>query len=61
MSEEKKTGTEVSAETNDGGRIVFADDVVATIASLAVADVEGVSALSGGVVKASPKCSARRT
>ncbi|MPM31506.1 hypothetical protein SDC9_78061 [bioreactor metagenome] len=51
MSEEKKTGTEVSAETNDGGRIVFADDVVATIASLAVADVEGVSALSGGVVE----------
>jgi len=51
MSEEKKTGTEVSAEKADGGRIVFADDVVATIAALAVADVEGVSALSGGMVE----------
>lgn len=51
MSEEKKPGTELSTETNDGGRIIFADDVVATIAALAVADVEGVSALSGGVVE----------
>jgi uncharacterized alkaline shock family protein YloU len=51
MPEEKKTGTEVSAEKTDGGRIVFADDVVATIAALAVADVEGVSALSGGMVE----------
>jgi len=51
MSEEKKTGTEVSTETSDGGRIIFADDVVATIAALAVADVEGVSAMSGGMVE----------
>lgn len=51
MSEEKKTGTELTTEKNDGGRIIFADDVVATIAALAVADVEGVSALSGGVVE----------
>ena len=51
MSEEKKPGTELSTETNDGGKIIFADDVVATIAALAVADVEGVSALSGGVVE----------
>jgi uncharacterized alkaline shock family protein YloU len=50
MSEEKKTGTEVSTETADGGRIIFADDVVATIAALAVADVEGVSAISSGMV-----------
>lgn len=51
MSEEKKIGTEVSTETADGGRIIFADDVVATIAALAVADVEGVSAMSGGMVE----------
>ena len=56
MSEEKKAGTEVSkTEVSkveaEGGRILFADEVVATIASLAVADVEGVSALSGGMVE----------
>lgn len=56
MSEEKKAGTEVSnTEVSkveaDGGRIIFADEVVATIASLAVTDVEGVSALNGGMVE----------
>ena len=56
MSEEKKAGTEVSkTETTkvepEGGRIIFADEVVATIASLAVTDVEGVSALNGGMVE----------
>jgi uncharacterized alkaline shock family protein YloU len=51
MSEEKKTGKEVSTETAESGRIIFADDVVATIAALAVADVEGVSAMSGGMVE----------
>ena len=51
MSEEKKTSTEVSKVETDGGRIVFADEVVATIAALAVSDVEGVSTMSGGVVE----------
>ena len=56
MSEEKKAGTEVSKSEitkvePEGGRIIFADEVVATIASLAVSDVEGVSALSGGMVE----------
>ena len=51
MSEEKKTSTEVSKVEAEGGRIIFADEVVATIAALAVADVDGVSALSGGVVE----------
>lgn len=51
MSEEKKTSTEVSKVEAEGGRIIFADEVVATIAALAVADVQGVSALSGGVVE----------
>ena len=51
MSEEKKTSTEVSKVEAEGGRIVFADEVVATIAALAVSDVDGVSSLSGGVVE----------
>ena len=56
MSEEKKASTEVSkAEVSkveaEGGRIVFADEVVATIASLAVADVDGVATLTGGMVE----------
>ena len=56
MSEEKKAGTEVSKteiskKESEGGRIIFADEVVATIASLAVSDVEGVSALNGGMVE----------
>ena len=51
MSEEKKTNSEVSKTEAEGGRIVFADDVVATIAALAVSDVEGVAAMSGGMVE----------
>ncbi len=34
----------------DGGKVVFAPDVIATIASLAVADVEGVASMNGTVV-----------
>lgn len=41
--------TEVKA--TDGGRILFADDVIATIASLAVADVKGVCGMSGSVAE----------
>ena len=51
MSEEKKTNTDVSKAEAEGGRIIFADDVVATIAALAVSDVEGVSAMTGGMVE----------
>lgn len=51
MSEDKKASAEVSKMEAEGGRIIFADDVVATIASLAVAEVEGVSAMSSGVVE----------
>jgi len=51
MSEEKKAGSEVSKVDSEGGRTIFADDVVATIAALAVSDVEGVSAMSGGMVE----------
>lgn len=49
MSEEVKD-TAVATTEADGGRIVFADDVVATIAALAAADVPGVDGMSGGVV-----------
>ncbi len=51
MSEDQKTNAEVSKTETDGGLIIFADDVVATIAALAVSDVEGVSAMTGGVVE----------
>ena len=34
-----------------GGRITFAPDVIATIASLAAAEVEGVEGMAGGVVE----------
>ena len=56
MSEEKKAGTdvsktEVSKTEAEGGRIIFADEVVATIASLAVSDVDGVATLTGGMVE----------
>ena len=51
MSEDKKASSEVSKVEAEGGRIIFADDVVATIAALAVSDVDGVSAMSGGVVE----------
>lgn len=34
----------------DTGKIVFADEVIATIAALAVNDVEGVASMSGNVV-----------
>ena len=51
MSEVKKTNAEVSKTEAEGGRIIFADDVVATIAALAVSDVEGVTAMTGGMVE----------
>ena len=38
---------EINVESTQGGKVVFAEDVVATIASLAAGDVEGVHAMSG--------------
>ena len=35
----------------EGGKIVFATDVIATIAALAAADVPGVAGMSGGMVE----------
>ncbi len=44
---------EITRELNEvqGGRIAFAPDVIATIAGLAAAEVEGVDGMSGGVVE----------
>ncbi len=39
--------TPVNEGNETGGKVVFAEDVVATIASLAAAEVEGVYGLSG--------------
>ena len=35
----------------DGGKVVFANDVVATIASIAASEVEGIAGMNGGVVE----------
>lgn len=47
------SNTEISSEVkkNEGGKIVFANDVIATIAALAAADVKGVAGMSGGMVE----------
>ena len=50
MAEVKDVSTNVET-TVGGGKIVFADDVIATIAALAAADVEGVAGMSGSVVE----------
>lgn len=41
---------ELNVESSQGGKVVFAEDVVATIASLAAGDVEGVHAMSGNAM-----------
>jgi uncharacterized alkaline shock family protein YloU len=47
------SSTEISSEVKktEGGKIVFANDVIATIAALAAADVKGVAGMSGGMVE----------
>lgn len=49
MADSVETGLEV--KNADSGKIIFADDVIATIAALAAADVAGVAGMSGGVVE----------
>ena len=34
----------------ESGKIVFANDVIATIAALAAAEIEGIEGMNGGVV-----------
>ena len=46
MAETVETGLEVKSA--DSGKIIFANDVIATIAALAAADVAGVAGMSGG-------------
>lgn len=41
----------VDAVQDEGGKVIFANDVVATIANLAATEVEGVVALNGGVME----------
>ena len=36
---------------NEGGKIIFAPDVVATIAGLAAADIKGITSMSSNVVE----------
>ncbi len=53
MAQEKEMNTQVldiTAEKDNGGKIVFAPDVIATIAGLAATSIEGVAGMSGGVV-----------
>ena len=47
MTPEKVKDPEVMQA--DGGKIVFANDVIATIAGLAAAEVEGVESMSGNI------------
>lgn len=46
MSETKN----LQVESTQGGRVVFADDVVATIATLAASEVEGVYSMGGSAM-----------
>lgn len=49
MSENDKALAEISADKS--GKITFANDVIATIAGLAASETEGLSGMSGGIVK----------
>jgi uncharacterized alkaline shock family protein YloU len=48
MGGEKDISTEI--KTGTGGKVIFAPDVIATIAGLAASDVKGVAGMSGGMV-----------
>jgi len=41
----------VDIAQKEGGKVIFANDVIATIANLATMEVEGVSSLTGGVME----------
>lgn len=47
MDKENVITTDV--QVNENGKVVFAPDVIATIANLAASEVEGVTALGGGI------------
>ncbi|MCE5234564.1 MAG: Asp23/Gls24 family envelope stress response protein [Clostridiaceae bacterium] len=50
MSQETEVYSQITAD-DGGGKIIFATDVIATIAGLAATEVEGVDSLSGTVVE----------
>ena len=50
MSQETEVFSQITAD-DGGGKIIFATDVIATIAGLAATEVEGVDSLSGTVVE----------
>lgn len=50
MSQETEIYSQVTSD-DGGGKIIFATDVIATIAGLAATEVEGVDSLSGTVVE----------
>ncbi len=41
---------DLQVETNQGGRVVFAEDVLATIATLAASEVEGFYGMGGSAI-----------
>ncbi len=41
----------LDVEQNEGGKVIFANDVIATIANLAATEVENVVGLTGGVME----------
>ena len=49
MANENEVSTELLSV--EGGKIIFAPDVIATIASLATSDVDGVEGMAGTVVE----------
>ncbi len=49
MASENEISREM--DTVQGGKITFAPDVIATIANLAAADIEGVDGMSGNVME----------
>ncbi|MGI6199464.1 MAG: Asp23/Gls24 family envelope stress response protein [Christensenellales bacterium] len=49
MSEQENVGLEVIQ--SNSGTVTYADDVIATIAGLAAAEIEGVAGMSGGMVE----------
>ncbi len=50
----------IPVETTSTGKITFADDVIATIAGLAATEIEGLAAMSGGVVDGIAKVLGRK-
>ncbi len=46
-----ENGISVDVAQKEGGKVIFANDVIATIANLAATEVEGIVGLTGGVME----------